>query len=87
GGFNDTPDDARRLVELTRGLRCKVNLIPWNAVPELPYRAPTDEAVESFQQILRAARRLALIRRSRGQDVFAACGQLALLEIQPAASA
>ncbi len=85
GGFNDTPEDARRLVELTRGLRCKVNLIPWNAVPELPYRAPTDEAIEAFQQILRAARRLALIRRSRGQDVFAACGQLALLEISPAA--
>jgi 23S rRNA (adenine2503-C2)-methyltransferase len=83
GGFNDTPEDARRLVELTRGLRCKVNLIPWNAVPELPYHAPTDEAVETFQQILRAARRLALIRRSRGQDVFAACGQLALLEISP----
>jgi len=85
GGFNDTLEDARRLVELTRGLRCKVNLIPWNAVPELPYRAPTDEAIEAFQQILRAARRLALIRRSRGQDVFAACGQLALLEISPAA--
>ncbi len=85
GGFNDTPEDARRLVDLTRGLRCKVNLIPWNAVPELPYRAPTDEAIEAFQQILRGARRLALIRRSRGQDVFAACGQLALLEISPAA--
>ncbi len=84
GGFNDTPEDARRLVELTRGLRSKVNLIPWNAVPELPYHAPADEAVETFQQILRAARRLALIRRSRGQDVFAACGQLALLEISPA---
>lgn len=85
GGFNDTPEDARRLVELTRGLRCKVNLIPWNAVPELPYRAPTDEAVETFHQVLRGARRLVLIRRSRGQDVFAACGQLALLEISPAA--
>ncbi len=85
GGFNDTPEDARRLVELTRGLHCKVNLIPWNPVPELPYRTPTDEAVETFQQILRRARCLALIRRSRGQDVFAACGQLALLEISPAA--
>jgi len=83
GGFNDTLEDAHRLVELTRGLRCKVNLIPWNAVPGLAYHAPNDEAVGAFQQILRAARRLALIRRSRGQDVFAACGQLALLEIQP----
>ncbi len=81
GGFNDTAEDARRLVALIRGLRCKVNLIPWNAVPALPYRAPTDEAVETFQQILREAGLLAFIRRSRGQDVFAACGQLSLLEI------
>lgn len=81
GGFNDTAADARRLVALIRGLRSKVNLIPWNAVPALPYRAPTDEAVETFQQILREAGLLAFIRRSRGQDVFAACGQLSLLEI------
>lgn len=80
GGVNDTPADARRLVALTRGLRSKINLIPWNAVPNLPYHAPTNEAVEAFQKILRQAGRLAFIRRSRGQDVAAACGQLALLE-------
>ena len=80
GGFNDTPEDARRLAKLMAGLKAKVNLIPWNAVPGLPYRAPADEAIEAFQQILRRAGRLAFIRRSRGQDVAAACGQLALLE-------
>ena len=80
GGVNDTAEDARRLVRLTRGLRAKVNLIPWNAVAALAYRAPTDDAVESFQQILRRGGRLAFIRRSRGQDVAAACGQLASLD-------
>jgi len=80
GGVNDTPEDAGRLVKLTRGLHCKVNLIPWNAVAALAYRAPSDDAVETFQQILRRGGRLAFIRRSRGQDVAAACGQLASLD-------
>jgi len=80
GGVNDTPEDARRLIALTRGLRAKINLIPWNAVPGLPYGAPADEAVATFQQILRRGGRLAFIRRSRGQDVAAACGQLASRE-------
>ena len=80
GGVNDTPEDARRLVALTRGLRAKINLIPWNAVPGLPYGAPADEAVATFQRILRRGGCLAFIRRSRGQDVAAACGQLASLD-------
>jgi len=80
GGVNDTPGDARRLIALTRGLHSKINLIPWNAVPGLPYGAPADEAVATFQQILRRGGRLAFIRRSRGQDVAAACGQLASLD-------
>ncbi len=80
GGVNDTPEDARRLVKLARGLRAKVNLIPWNAVAALAYRAPTDEAVETFQQVLRRGGLLTFIRRSRGQDVAAACGQLASLD-------
>lgn len=86
GGVNDTPEDAQRLIGLTRGLRCKINLIPWNAVPALPYAAPAEEALKVFQTTLRRGGRLAFIRRSRGQDVAAACGQLASLEI-PAASA
>ncbi|MFQ5777481.1 MAG: 23S rRNA (adenine(2503)-C(2))-methyltransferase RlmN [Terriglobia bacterium] len=87
GGFNDTPDDARRLLALARGLRCKFNLIPWNAVSGLPYRAPSEEAIEAFQGTLRRAGLLAFLRRSRGQDVFAACGQLASSETVAAAPA
>ncbi|MBI2955900.1 MAG: 23S rRNA (adenine(2503)-C(2))-methyltransferase RlmN [Acidobacteria bacterium] len=81
GGTNDSPEDARRLAGLIGGLRAKINLIPWNAVPDQPYRAPTEDALDTFQRLLREAGCLAFIRRSRGQDVFAACGQLALLEL------
>jgi 23S rRNA (adenine2503-C2)-methyltransferase len=80
GGLNDTPADARRLITLLAGLRAKVNLIPWNPAPSLPYRAPADERVADFQQVLRRAGLLAFVRRPRGQDIFAACGQLASLE-------
>lgn len=83
GGLNDTPEDAHRLVRLVGGLRAKVNLIAWNPVPELPYRAPRAEDVTEFQKILTEGGRLAFIRRPRGQDVFAACGQLALLRTGP----
>jgi len=87
GGTNDAPEDARRLARLLAGLRCKVNLIPWNP-GELPYRAPEPEAVEEFRRILTERNFGAFIRYSRGQDVMAACGQLALLEdIHPAPSA
>ncbi len=81
GGFNDTVEDARRVVKLLSHLKCKVNLIPWNAVPSLPYHAPTEEAVFAFQRVLMDHGFKAFIRKSRGQDVYAACGQLSLLEI------
>lgn len=81
GGVNDTPADARRLPKLLAGLRAKVNLIPWNPAPGLPYHAPDELQVAEFQRRLRQAGLLAFIRRSRGQDVFAACGQLASLEV------
>jgi 23S rRNA (adenine2503-C2)-methyltransferase len=79
GGVNDTPEDARRVVRLLAHLRAKVNLIPWNP-GNLPYRAPTQESIEEFQRILTDKGLPAFIRYSRGQDVFAACGQLALME-------
>jgi len=74
---NDSPADARRLSELLRGLRAKVNLIPWNPAPGLPFSPPTEARLAEFQQILTQQRLLAFIRRSRGQDINAACGQLA----------
>jgi 23S rRNA (adenine2503-C2)-methyltransferase len=85
GGVNDSADDARRLARLLAGLRAKINLIPWNPAPSLPYHAPGEEHVAEFQQSLRRGGLLAFVRRPRGQDIFAACGQLASLE-SPAAS-
>lgn len=79
GGFNDSPDDARRVVRLLNGLRCKVNLIPWNP-GELPYAPPGAQRIEEFRHILTEKGLPVFVRYSRGQDIMAACGQLALLE-------
>jgi len=79
GGFNDSPDDARRVVKLLANLRAKVNLIPWNP-GDLPYKRPDRGRVEEFQRILIEKGVPCFIRDSRGQDVMAACGQLALAE-------
>jgi 23S rRNA (adenine2503-C2)-methyltransferase len=79
GGFNDSPEDARRVVRLLAGLRAKVNLIPWNP-GELPYERPNAECVEAFRRALADKGVPVFVRDSRGQDVMAACGQLALME-------
>jgi 23S rRNA (adenine2503-C2)-methyltransferase len=79
GGFNDSPDDARRVVKLLANLRAKVNLIPWNP-GELPYKKPDPARIEEFRRIITDKGMPAFVRYSRGQDVMAACGQLALLE-------
>jgi 23S rRNA (adenine2503-C2)-methyltransferase len=79
GGVNDFPEDARRVVRLLAHLRTKVNLIPWNP-GNLPYRAPSADSIEEFKRILLEKGVPAFVRYSRGQDVFAACGQLALIE-------
>ena len=79
GGFNDSPEDARRVAKLVSNLRAKVNLIPWNP-GDLPYEKPDPARIEVFRRILTEKGVLALVRYSRGQDVMAACGQLALLE-------
>jgi 23S rRNA (adenine2503-C2)-methyltransferase len=79
GGVNDSAEDARRVARLMGGLRAKVNLIPWNP-GELPYRPPTAEALEEFRTILAEKQVPVFVRYSRGQDIFAACGQLAVIE-------
>jgi 23S rRNA (adenine2503-C2)-methyltransferase len=84
GGFNDSPDDARRVAKLLSGLRAKVNLIPWNP-GELPYDEPDQRRIDEFQRVLAVKDVPAFVRYSRGQDVMAACGQLALLEASGAA--
>ncbi len=75
--INDSDDDATRLVKLLRGIKAKVNLIPHNPAPELPYSSSSPERIASFQEILVKNGVPAFIRRPRGQDISAACGQLA----------
>ena len=77
---NDGADDAYRLIKLLRGLHCKVNLIAFNPFPGSPYRRPSDQAIETFQNILRHGHVDVYLRRSRGRDVLGACGQLGRLE-------
>jgi 23S rRNA (adenine2503-C2)-methyltransferase len=82
GGLNDAAEDARRVVRLLAPLKSvKVNLIPWNP-GELPYRESSAERIEEFRRILVDRGVPAFVRYSRGRDVMAACGQLALLQIQ-----
>ena len=75
-GVNDTPEDARRLVTLLAGIKSKVNLIPLNPAPGIPYTRPSDERVERFAQILAERHFTVSVRKSRGRDIRAACGQL-----------
>jgi 23S rRNA (adenine2503-C2)-methyltransferase len=76
GGLNDAPQHAREVVDLIRGLRAKVNLIALNPGPEIPYSMPDPDRVLVFQSILVAAGIPTFIRRPRGRDIYAACGQL-----------
>ncbi len=76
-GVNDEPAMARELTRLLAGFRAKVNLIPFNPLPELPFAAPDPSRVLEFQEIIRQAHYPVFIRESRGRDIAAACGQLA----------
>jgi 23S rRNA (adenine2503-C2)-methyltransferase len=81
GGVNDTAEDARRVARLMADLgRVKVNLIPWNP-GSLPYKEPSEDSIERFHKILLEKGIPAFTRYSRGRDVMAACGQLALSEV------
>jgi 23S rRNA (adenine2503-C2)-methyltransferase len=76
GGVNDEPENAKEVAELLRGLRCKVNLIALNPGPGIDFSTPGEERVAAFQKILRDAGVPAFLRRPRGRDIYAACGQL-----------
>ena len=76
GGVNDQPENAQEVAELLRGLRCKVNLIALNPGPGIEFTIPSEERVATFQKILRGAGIPAFVRRPRGRDIYAACGQL-----------
>lgn len=76
GGVNDEPSNAKEVAELLRGMRCKVNLIALNPGPGIDFTTPSGERVLAFQNLLRAAGIPAFVRRPRGRDIYAACGQL-----------
>ena len=76
GGVNDSPQAARELVKLLRGLRAKINLIPFNQYPGAEFEAPSPTSVEEFQKILQDKHFTATVRQSRGAGIMAACGQL-----------
>ncbi|MEG9438219.1 23S rRNA (adenine(2503)-C(2))-methyltransferase RlmN [Edaphobacter sp. HDX4] len=96
GGVNDQPEHAREVLDLLKGLRAKVNLIVWNPGPGIAYTQPKPEDVAIFQKMLIDAGMPAYIRRPRGRDIYAACGQLKrtvdlpeaapLVAIEPAAT-
>lgn len=75
-GVNDAPDDARRLAKILAGIRGKVNLIPLNAAPGIPFERPSDARVDAFAAILAERGVTVSVRKSRGRDIRAACGQL-----------
>jgi 23S rRNA (adenine2503-C2)-methyltransferase len=75
-GINDTPEHARELARLLRGVPSKVNLIPFNPFPQSKYRRSSSAAIEQFWRILMDAGLTTVTRRTRGDDIDAACGQL-----------
>jgi 23S rRNA (adenine2503-C2)-methyltransferase len=76
-GVNDQPEHARQLIELTREVPCKFNLIPFNPFPDSGYEKPRAEALRVFREILQDAGYVVTTRKTRGDDIDAACGQLA----------
>lgn len=75
-GVNDQPEHARELVRVLRQLPCKLNLIPFNPFPNSDYRRPSEAAIQRFKDIMLKASVITTVRRTRGDDVDAACGQL-----------
>ena len=82
---NDSPQNAEEVVELLQGLRAKVNLIALNPGPGIDFQTPAEDRVATFQRILVTAGIPTFVRRPRGRDIYAACGQLKrTVEISPA---
>ncbi|MFZ3090243.1 MAG: 23S rRNA (adenine(2503)-C(2))-methyltransferase RlmN [Nitrospirota bacterium] len=75
-GMNDTEDDARKLCRLLKGIPCKINLIPFNEYSGCEFKRPDDATVERFRKVLIGHHLMAIIRKSKGAEILAACGQL-----------
>lgn len=82
-GVNDSPEHAHQLLQVTQPIRCKINLIPFNPDPHLPFERPDDTTISRFAGILVEGGRTVAVRRSRGPDISAACGQLGTQYIDP----
>jgi 23S rRNA (adenine2503-C2)-methyltransferase len=76
-GINDQPEHARQLIELVRDVPCKFNLIPFNPFPDSGYRCSRNDAIRRFRDTLMQAGHIVTTRKTRGDDIDAACGQLA----------
>ncbi len=85
-GVNDAPEQAEILVKHARRLHAKVNLIPYNTVEGLEWKRPSDHAIDRFANILRAAKIVTTVRREKGHDIDAACGQLRLKQLKAEAA-
>jgi 23S rRNA (adenine2503-C2)-methyltransferase len=83
-GVNDSDADAKRVVRLLANLNCKVNLIALNPGPGIPFSTPAAERVDSFQRIVARAMPC-FVRKPRGRDIYAACGQLQRVALEPSA--
>ncbi len=79
-GVNDSNEDARKLVKVLSGVKAKVNLLPLNAAPRIPFERPSDERINAIATILADRRVRVSVRKSRGRDIRAACGQLIVEE-------
>jgi 23S rRNA (adenine2503-C2)-methyltransferase len=75
--LNDRLKDAQRLLKLVRGIPSKINLIPYNPYPTLPFEKPSDKKIKEFHQYLLSSKHTITLRKSRGQEILAGCGQLA----------
>ena len=75
-GVNDSNEDARKLVKVLAGVKAKVNLLPLNEAPGIPFERPSDERINTFAKILADRGLMVSVRKSRGRDIRAACGQL-----------
>ncbi len=74
--FNDSQKDALELSKLVRGIPCKINLIPYNSVPDLPFEKPSEEKIVAFRDYLFPRCPTVTLRRSKAEDIQGACGQL-----------
>ncbi|MDY6854850.1 MAG: 23S rRNA (adenine(2503)-C(2))-methyltransferase RlmN [Thermodesulfobacteriota bacterium] len=81
-GINDSVDDSKRLVNILKGIRCKINLISFNEHPYCEFKSPDNQTINAFQQVLIKSHYTSIIRASKGKDILAACGQLGGKQLQ-----